>query len=150
MTRIRGIAPAVVTAIALALAACGGGETEEPAGADTTAQMEEAPVEVTGVTLGSAVGADKRVTERTSTFAPTDTIYAAVETEGAASDATLVARWTYEDGQTVDETSRSIAPDGPAVTEFHVSKPDGWPTGGYEVVILLDGEEAERASFTVE
>lgn len=133
-------------ALAAAVAGCGGEEAEEQ---DATAVAEES-VEVTDVTLGTAVGADKRVTAETGTFGPLDTIYASVRTEGVASSARLTARWTYEDGQVVDETSRTIAPDGPEVTEFHVAKPDGWPAGSYEVVILLDGQEAERASFTVE
>lgn len=138
-------------ALATAAGACGGEQAEEePAAADTMAVEEEASVEVTGVTLGASVGADNRVTRPMESFAPSDTIYASVETEGVAESAELTARWTYEDGQTVDETSRSIAPNGPEVTEFHISRPDGWPAGGYEVAILLDGEEATSASFTVE
>lgn len=151
MRSTRGWIPSLLV-IALAstvAAACDRDEAEEPEAADTTAVAEEA-VEVAGVTLGTAVGADNRVTEETGTFRPTDTIYASVETEGVAPSAELTARWTYQDGQTVDESSRTIAPNGPEVTEFHVSKPDGWPTGDYEVVILLDGREADRASFTVE
>lgn len=149
MRRTGGWTPLVAAlAMAMAAGACGGGEAEEEP-ADTTA-VEEAGVEVTGVTLGTAVGADRRVTAETTTFAPGDTLYASVETEGVAESAELTARWLYEDGQVVDETSRTIAPNGPEVTEFHVSKPDGWPTGGYEVVILLDGREVERTSLTVE
>lgn len=136
---------AVALAVTVALGACGRGEVEEE-----PAAVEQEGVEVAGVTLGTAVGADRRVTAEAGTFRPSDTIYASVETEGVAPSADLTARWTYEDGQVVDETSRTIAPNGPEVTEFHISKPDGWPTGGYEVVILLDGREAERASFTVE
>ena len=55
-----------------------------------------------------------------------------------------------EDGQVVDESSRTIAPTGAEVTEFHVSKPDGWPAGAYEVAISLDGQAVETRSFTVE
>lgn len=140
---------AIGLAVATAAGACGGETGEEPGAADTTA-AEEQGVEVTGVTLGTAVGPDKRVTAETGSFAPTDTIYASVETEGVAESAELAARWSYEDGQVVNESNRTIAPNGPEVTEFHVSKPDGWPTGQYEVVISLDGREADRASFTVE
>lgn len=150
MMRPRSWSP-MLFAAGLALAvACGGGETdEEPASADTTT-VAETGVEVTGVTLGTSIGADKRVTGETDTFVPSDTIYASVETEGVAAGARLTAHWTYEDGQTIDQTSRTIAPNGPEVTEFHISKSDGWPTGGYEVAILLDGQETERASFQVE
>ena len=110
----------------------------------------EPTVAVTAVTLGRAVGPDSRVTDETSIFNLTDTIYTSVATEGISPSSTIVARWTFEDGQVVDEISRSIAPNGPEVTEFHISKPDGFPVGSYEVVILLDGQEVDRRSFTVE
>ncbi|HUP00193.1 MAG TPA: hypothetical protein VM737_01535, partial [Gemmatimonadota bacterium] len=64
---------------ALVALACG---NEEPAG-DTDLAVEEAPaLDVTGVSLGRSIGADKRVVEEVGSFAPTDTIYASVETEG--------------------------------------------------------------------
>ena len=122
------------------------GSTEEPA----PAPAATAGVEVTEVVLGKAVGADKSVSEATTSFEPTDTVYVSVRTAGTAPSATLAARWTFEDGQVVDESSQTIAPTGPEVTEFHISKPDGWPTGAYEVAISLDGQPVETQSFTVE
>ena len=107
------------------------------------------PVQVVGVTLGREVGVDKRVTTAVDTFGPTDTIYASVDTRGAAPSAALVARWIYQDGQVVHEETQTIAPSGPASTEFHISKPDGWPKGTYKVEILLDGTSATTASFRV-
>lgn len=107
------------------------------------------PVSVAAVTLGSAVGPDKKVTTATETFGPKDTIYASVDTQGTAPAASLMARFKYQDGQTVHEETQSIAPTGPATTEFHVSKPDGWPKGGYTVEILLDGVTVRTASFRV-
>jgi hypothetical protein len=143
------IALSLLLAWTLAFVSCN--RDEEPEGADTTeVETTESPVEVTGVTLGRAVGADNRVTDEASTFRPGETIYVSVSTEGVSPSSTLAARWTYQDGQVVDEGSRSIAPNGPEVTEFHVSKPDGWPTGNYEVVISLDGREVDRKSFSVE
>lgn len=127
------------------LAAC---KKEEPAPAPTPG-AESQLVEVTGVTLGRAIGPDRRVTEETTTFGPTETIYVSVGTDGVSSGATLSARWTYEDGQVVDESSQTIAPNGPEVTEFHVSKPDGWPVGKYQVVISLDGVQSGTQDFEV-
>jgi hypothetical protein len=60
-----------------------------------------------------------------------------------------MARWTYEDGQPVDESTQSITPSGPAVTEFHISKPDGLPVGTYHVEIFLNGESKEKKDFEV-
>lgn len=107
---------------------------------------------VADVELGKSVGADMRVDDNADTddFAPMDTIYAAVETRGTGNNSTLSARWTFEDGQVVDETSQTISPTGTAVTEFHIAKPDGFPTGNYSVEILLNGVSAERSDFEVQ
>lgn len=150
MSRARrgtGALVSLLLAGALVAVACG---NEEPA-EDTDLVIEEAPapaLDVTGVSLGRSIGADKRVVEEVGSFAPTDTIYASVETEGTG-DGTLTARWTFEDGQVVDERSESIG-GGAQVTEFHISNPDAWPVGHYEVVILLNGQETEREGFDVE
>lgn len=135
----------VLLAGALVAMAC---DREEPVeDTDTDIAVEEAPsLDVSDVALGRSIGADNRVVEEIGDFAPRDTVYATVETEGTGSG-TLVARWTFEDGQVVDEESRSVS--GAQVTEFHVSHPDGWPAGHYEVIILLDGEEVERSGFDV-
>jgi hypothetical protein len=135
----------ILLAGALVAMAC---DREEPAeDTDTDIAVEEAPsLDVTDVALGRAIGSDNRVVEEVGDFAPRDTIYATVETEGTGSG-TLAARWTFEDGQVVDEESRSVS--GAQVTEFHVSHPDGWPAGHYEVIISLDGEEVERGGFDV-
>ena len=124
---------------------------EEPAAEqaeETDIAVEEPALDVSNVALGRSIGADKKVVDEIGNFAPGDTIYASVETEGAGSG-TLAARWTFEDGQVVDESSHPIG-GGAQVSEFHVSKPDGWPVGHYEVVILLNGQEADRKGFDVE
>lgn len=139
----------VVLALSLLASGCNREEAREEGGDMETTTIEPT-VAVTAVTLGRAVGPDSRITDETSTFYPNDTIYTSVATQGISPSSTIVARWTFEDGQVVDETSRTIAPNGPEVTEFHISKPDGFPVGSYEVVILLDGEEVERQSFSVE
>lgn len=136
----------LLTGMALS-AACNRSQRDEPAEEGTTAEQER--IEITSVTLGRTLGPDMRIASATTSFRPLDTIYASIATEGAASGATLSARWTYEDGQVIDESSRTIAPNGPEVTEFHISKPDGWPLGDYEVAISLNGTEVERTSFTV-
>jgi hypothetical protein len=106
-------------------------------------------VKVADVTLGRGVGPDMRITDRTDDFKPNDTIYASVHTTGAAPSATLTARWMFEDGQVVDETSRPIAPTGEADTEFHIAKPGGLPTGKYMLHLLLDGTEVQKKEFEV-
>jgi hypothetical protein len=148
---------------ALTLAACNKSPENAPAPATTppppapaattpppaTTAPAQQGVSVTSVDLGTAVGADQKVTSPSTTFSPKDTIYAAVSTTGSASNATLGAKWTYQDGQTVNDSSQTIAPTGPAVTTFHISKPDGWPAGNYKVEIMLDGNAVSSKDFSV-
>ena len=104
---------------------------------------------VTRVDLGNAIGADKKVTAPNLSFKPSDTIYASISSEGAAPNVALSARWTFEDGQLVNEATQNIAPVGPTVTEFHISKPDGWPAGKYKLEVSANGKPAGAAQFTV-
>jgi hypothetical protein len=132
------------------LIAAGCGRKDSGSTADTGSRTEVASaVRVSDVKLGRAIGADKRLTEETDDFRPTDVIYAVVETQGSGSPAALQARWTYEDGQVVDESSRNISAAGGDFTEFHISKPSGWPKGKYKVEILLDGQPADTEDFEV-
>ena len=100
-----------------------------PAPAQAPAAAMPAPFLVTAVQLGSELGPEKRVVAARTAFAPGDTIYASVLTDGKSAGVTLAARWTYEDGQVVNESQQTIAAPGPATTEFHIAKPSGWPTG---------------------
>ena len=137
---------------------------EEPAPMPPAAETAPAPMpapapmaataSVNNVDLGNAVGADMRVTAPMATFAPKDTIYAAVSTgtsDPAASVAgKLGAKWTHIDSnQTVHEESRDLTFAGDGVTDFQISKPDGWPTGKYKVEIMLDGAVVQTREFEV-
>ena len=128
------------------IAACrGGANNNTTTGTTGTAGS----VRVTDLTLGRSVGGDKAVTDRTESFKPNDTIYASVTTEGSAQSATLRAKWSFEDGQTVDETTQTIAPNSQARTEFHISKPNGWPAGKYKVEVFLNDMSADTKTFVV-
>ena len=105
---------------------------------------------VTGVTLGKAVAADRSVAQAVTTFGPKDTIYASVATVGSSSSASMAALWTFQTGQVVFADTQAIAPQGPAHTEFHISKPSGWPAGKYKVTISLDGAPAGAQDFEVQ
>jgi hypothetical protein len=104
---------------------------------------------VQGIEVGKAIGPDKRVTAPGTTFGRRDTIYAAVATEGAAPSKVISAKWTYQDGQVVKEQAETIAPTGPAATEFHISKAKPWPVGKYKVEIVVEGAPAGSKDFEV-
>ena len=144
---------------AVALAACGKKEPPAPPPPPAPAPAAvPAPVAVpagvtlSAVSLGKSVGADKKVSAATEVFAKGDTIHASIDTTGVGS-ATVVAKWSYtKDGKTaaVKEETATITPTGPATTEFHISKPDGWPIGDYKVEILVNGTSAATKSFKVQ
>jgi hypothetical protein len=108
-----------------------------------------APFRVVSVDLGKAIDTNKRVAQPTATFAATDTIYASVVSDGSAPSVALKARWTFEDGQLVNEGAQAIAPRGPIATEFHIAKASGWPTGKYKVEISADGTVVSTKEFVV-
>ena len=147
--------PAAVLVAALAvvsttLAACQKAEPPPPVAAAPAPTAVPAGVHVVSITLGNAVGADKTVTAPMESFGVTDTIYASVATVGTAPSAKLTAKWSYGAGQSVKDEDQTIAPTGPAVTEFHISKADGWPKGDYKVEIQVDSAPAATRTFRVQ
>jgi hypothetical protein len=134
---------------AVALTACS--KKEKVSTGDVTASAAApaaATVAVADIDVGKAI-ANAKVTDKTNDFKPADTVYASVHTTGAAPAATLMARWTFEDGQVVNESSQPIVPNGDAYTEFHISKPAGLPKGKYKVEIFLDTRSAGTKDFEV-
>ena len=162
------LAIATVLLAGLALAGCNqndandtamGDDTATPA-TDATADMPPATTDTSGmdanattgltvttVDLGSAVGDDNRISVPTTTFTGTDTIHASVVTDGS-SEGTLVATWTFQDGQVVD-TQEKVVPAGPQVTDFSITKPDGWPAGNYTLQVSKDGMVLQTREFSV-
>jgi len=161
------LAIASVLLAGLALAGCNkndaddnalGDNTATPA-TDTTADVPPATtpmgdtgattdLTVTTVDLGSAVGDDNRISTPTTTFATGDTIHASIATDGATAG-TLTAKWTFQDGQVVDTQEKSV-PAGPQVTDFSITKPDGWPAGTYKLEISNNGMVVQTREFEVQ
>ena len=149
---------AVSLAAALALTACGKKDesaSEVPAtpppAATAPTTMAPAPaamVAFTSVELGSTIDASNKIVAAGTSFAPKDTIYASVDTSGSG-NATLSAKWTYQDGQTVHEDSKTLDATGPETTAFMISKPDGFPVGNYKVDISLNGTQVASKDFSV-
>jgi hypothetical protein len=115
----------------------------------TTPSTTTEPVQVVAVDLGKNIGEDKQVTEKIETFKPGDTIYASIHTSGGSPESKLGVKWTFQDGQVVDQSEQAIAPNGAAATEFHISKPDGLPPGNYKVEVFVDGSPVQSREFKV-
>jgi ABC-type oligopeptide transport system substrate-binding subunit len=142
-TRLLGTSILALTLAAVLSAAC----TENPGATGTTGTG--VGVRVSQIDMGRSLNPDKTINDNTDTFKPNDAIYASIVTEGSAPTATLKARWTYQDGQVVNESTQTITPTGNARTEFHISKPDGWPTGKYKLEAFLNGSSSATKDFEV-
>ena len=145
-TRLFGTSILALTLAAGLSAACTR-NSENPGATGTTGPG--VGVRVSHIDMGRSLTADKAINDNTDSFKPNDAIYASIVTEGSAATATLKARWTYQDGQVVDESTQTIAPTGNARTEFHISKPDGWPTGKYKLEAFLNGSSSATKDFEV-
>jgi hypothetical protein len=118
--------------------------------APAAAAPAAASFKVDTVTLGSVVGNDHKVSKAKTSFAPGDkAIYASVATDGSTPGSNLSAKWTFEDGSAVSDTSKTVATDGPAVTTFKVQNPSEWPEGKYKLVVAVDGKAAATQDFEV-
>lgn len=164
ITHQRGGTLILVLAGALALSACGKQEpaappppkapapaaTPAPAPPAATPAPAPAVTNVTSVTLGNALGGDGKIAAPSTVFAPKDTIYAAVATSSSGGGAaTIGAKWTFGENTPVSSSEQKIEANGPALTTFHISKPDGWPVGKYAVAISVDGKPANTTTFEV-
>ena len=142
-------------AVALTLPACKRGEnastTQPPEVSAPSAPVPPPDAKITAIELGDAISPNGRITAGAAqtSFAPTDTIYVSVLTEKPPAGAELSARWTFEDGQLVSESREQLTSSDQNATEFHIAKPDGWPTGRYKVEIALNGQPAGTREFEV-
>jgi len=139
----------------VAVAACN--KENEGAVVDTTASgtqtatvaVDTTPIRVSDIQVGKGIGSDKKVSSQTTDFGVRDTMFVAVITDGAAKNAKVDAKWTYN-GKTVKSDSQTISPTGGEnVTEFHVTKASAWPKGNYKVEVMLNGVSAGSKDLSV-
>ena len=146
-------------ALALAIGAAACAKNDDAATTDNVAggTVDSAAVanpatasfRVSDVEIGKSINEDKTIKDNTDDFGVRDTIYASVKTEGAASNATLLARWTYQDNQVVEEQSQTVNATGDMITSFRLTKATAWPKGNYKLTILLNGAEVETEDFEI-
>jgi hypothetical protein len=139
-----------------ALAACS--KKDEGTIVDTTAvgtqtatvSVDTAPIRVSDIQVGKAIGTDMRVANQTTDFGVRDTMYVAVITDGAAKDAKIATKWTFNGTQVVNQDTKTISPTGGTnATEFHVTKKTAWPKGKYTVEVTLNGLSAGSKDLEV-
>ncbi len=111
---------------------------------------------ITSVDLGSAVGADFKVTAPTVTFKPTDTVYVSIATSTSDPTTTvpgvLVATWWFDKNGTevkANEASKQVNFTGSGTTDFFIKMVRGLPVGKYKVKVSLNGAVMQVREFEV-
>jgi len=102
---------------------------------------EAASVNVASVTVGKSAAADKSVAT-TAMFAPKDEIIVSVRTDGAANNANVGAKLTFQDGQVAGEQSATLNTSGAETTNITFKNANGWPAGKYRAEVMVDGKAA--------
>jgi hypothetical protein len=116
---------------------------------DSAKAMAAKPVErrVSMSMIGKRVGAGNRVTEPTFQFAPQDTVYLSVATEGSGGTNKVTAAWRSQSGEIVQQTSEPVQTDGNA--SFALAQPKGLKPGTYKVVVFLGDDSVDAKVFAV-
>ena len=134
----------------VALSAC---KKDDAAKVDTTAPTSATPApaafDVGDIDMGRHIGADKKISDKTDDFAPTDTIYASIHTKGGSAPVQLMAHWTFQDSTVVAEDTQTVQAGVDGDTEFHIVKKGGWPKGKYTIHVMADGKEVKTKDVTV-
>jgi len=148
--RVKTLLPLPLLVAALA---CGKKEAPAPPPAPVAAAPAPAPISVSSIKLANAIGADKKIAEGSDSFGVKDTIYASIQTDGAAASAKLEAKWTFTGSKgpvpVHDDSMDLVNVAAPTTNEFHITKKTPWPKGNYQVEILLNGASAGAKAFTV-
>ncbi|MEQ1896908.1 MAG: hypothetical protein ABL971_05895 [Vicinamibacterales bacterium] len=106
------------------------------------------PLHVSTLQIGRSLNVDRTVGIHATRFKPTDTIYSAVLTDRAGAS-TITARWWHA-GRVLSETPKSVSYKGRAATDFLFVSPGGFPTGDYQVEILVDGQSVASREFHIQ
>jgi hypothetical protein len=162
MTHASRVLPVLTLATAL-LGGCSGRSHSRPAegietgAADSAAAARDSIagasephiLKVSNVMIGKRIGEGNRVAEPTFQFAPSDTVYLSVSTEGPPESTQLSAKWLSQKGKEIDSTAMTLEPKGSQITEFHVAPAKGWPEGVYLVTIYGNGDSMAAKTFQV-
>ncbi len=147
--------PSMLRALSVMMAvlpgACGGSDRsrseESGARADSAGSISATPTprRVSLVMIGK--GSGSRVTEPTFQFAPQDTVYLSVATEGSGGVPTVSTAWRSQGGEIVQQSSQPIPPGGSVA--FTLAQPKGLKPGTYKVVVFLGNDSVDAKVFVV-
>ena len=165
MNNFRTLQTALLVAVVGSVALVGCKKKEEPKPEPTPAPVATQPApapapaptaSVSSVDLGTAVGADGKLSATAMSFKPKDKIIVSIGTMTSDPAATVAgkldAKLSYINGAETMEVkteSRDFNFAGGGNTNVEYSKPDGWPAGKYKVEVSLDGNVVQTKEFEV-
>jgi len=153
MTHIARIVAPLLMVAGMA-AACGRSERSglEGSGMGDSATLagsvaKPAQLHVSNVMIGRQIGPGNRITEPTFQFAPQDTVFVSVATEGAG-EGVLTAAWRSQSGEILQKSSEPVTA-ADENTPFYLSQPKGLKQGTYKVIVFLGDDSVETRVFAV-
>ena len=141
---------AQVGVVAALAGACTRADVPRPEGGETglADSAVTGELRVSNVMIGRQIGPGNRITEPTFEFAPQDTVYVSVGTQGTDGAGTLTAAWRSQSGEIVQKSSEPVPPAGEN-TEFRLAQPKGLKPGTYKVILFLGSDSVETRVFAV-
>ena len=100
------------------------------------------------IQVGKSLNSDNSVGTLSTTFKPTDTIYASVLTDGSGGG-TISAKFTYG-GRVIAVPEKRVSMKGSGATEFHIAYSAGFPAGDYDIELFLNGKSVGTRRVRVE
>ena len=147
----RSMVRALSVMLAVLPGACGGPDRsrseEVGASGDSAGSISATPTprRVSLIMIGK--GSGNRVTEPTFQFAPQDTVYLSVATEGSGGATSVSTAWRSQSGEIVQQSSEAI-PSGGSVA-FTLAQPKGLKPGTYKAVVFLGDDSVDAKVFVV-
>ena len=143
---------ATLAAALVAFTACTGEQRDTvDSAAGSAVDAARTTLSVIDVDMGRHIDAENKISDKTDTFAASDTIYASVHTSGTLKEGSnVVGRWTFADGSVVDETALGNAATKMDRMAFFITKPGGLMKGKYTFRVIVDGNEVRSKEITVQ
>jgi hypothetical protein len=150
MAHMTQVALPLVGVVAMGGACGGSGDSHDRAKATASATVAAAPVErrVSSVMIGKRIGAGNRMTDPTFQFAPQDTVFLSVGTEGTSGPTSLMAAWRSQTGEVVQQSTEFVRTGGEN-TAFQLAQPKGLKPGTYKVILFLGDDSVDTKVFVV-
>ena len=140
---------AALTVVLISVTACNSPQRDKvDSAAGAAEEAVRTTLSVVDIDMGRHAGPDKKITDKTDEFAPSDTIFASVHMSGTAKGEAITGTWTFPDASVVDQKAEAITQND-AYLAFFVAKPKGLAPGKYTFRLMVDGKEVRSKDVTV-